>query len=224
MSKGRMFSWAIVVMLALVPVNSLRLWLQGEPPSGATPLGSVIGGAVAWGIAGALGFFLVVSARGIRKRQASEQQALARLQEQPLAPMVPRQALVRPGEVAYAAVQAHLREVHTVGYETETAGTSRPALFGVDTHHRSNATSTAVNEALIVATGELVVTDERVIFAGDHKSFALALDTLVNISGYTNGFTLSDGRATHTVLIEDPYQHAVFQFTLQKALHAIGMR
>lgn len=80
-----------------------------------------------------------------------------------------------------------------MGYETEATGTSHPQLFGVGTNHRGNATSMAVNEALIVAAGELVVTDERVIFAGDHKSFALALDTLVNVSAYTNGFTLSDG-------------------------------
>ncbi|KRC20859.1 hypothetical protein [Acidovorax sp. Root217] len=224
MGVGRFFSWVIVVILALVPVNWLRLWLQGEIPPSATLLQAVIGVALCWGIAGALGFFLVVSARGIRIRKAREQQALVRLQEQPLTPMVPRQALVRPGEVAYAAVEAGLREVHTVGYETETAGTSHPQLFGVGTNHHSNATSMAVNEALIVATGELVVTDERVIFAGDHKSFVLALNALVNISAYTNGFTLSDGRATHTVVIADPYQHTVFRITLQKALQAVGMR
>lgn len=90
MGIGRMISWLIVAILALVPFNWFRLWLQGEIPPSATLLMAVIGVAACWGIAGALGFFLVVSARGIKIRKAREQQALARLQEQPLTPMVPR--------------------------------------------------------------------------------------------------------------------------------------
>ncbi len=138
--------------------------------------------------------------------------------------MAPRQALVRPGEVAYTAVEAHLQEVHTVGYETETRGTSHPQLLGVGTNYRSTSTSTAQNQAVLVASGELVVTDQRVIFAGDHKSFVLALDSLVSITAYTDGFRLSDGRATYTVLVYEPYQHSVFRITLQKALKAVGVR
>lgn len=222
MGKGRMFSWAIVAVFVLVPFNWFRLWLQGEVPADATLLSLAAGTAFSWALGGALGFFLVVSARGIRARKAQEQRAIEALRQQPLVSVTPRQALLQPGEVAFAAVRASLQEVHTVGYETRTRGSSHDQILGTGTNHYSTGISKAVNEALTVATGELVVTNTRVIFAGDHKSFVLGLNTLVSISPYSDGFTLSNGHTTHTVLVQDSYQHAVFQITLQKVLNAAG--
>jgi hypothetical protein len=219
-----MISWGFVALFALTPFNWLRLWLQGDLPPGATPLQAMAGVAICWGLAGFGGFCTLRFAQAAKRRQAREQQALAQLHEQPLAPMVPRQALLQPGEVAYAAVEADLQEVHTVGQETRTRGSSYQQVLGTGIKHYSTSTSTARNEAVIVASGELVVTSERLIFAGDRTSFAMALRSLVNVNGHSNGFVLSDGASTRTVLIHDAHQHTVFRITLQKALKAVGMR
>lgn len=224
MGWGRMISWGFVALFALTPFNWLRLWLQGDLPPETTPLQALVGAAICWSLAGFSAFCTQRFARAAKRRQVREQQALAQLQEQPLTPMSPRQALLLPGEVAYAAVEAELEEVHTVGQETRTRGSSYQQVLGMGTNHYSTSTTTARNEAVIVASGELVVTSERVIFAGDHTSFTMALRSLVNVNGHTRGFILSNGASTRTVLIRDEHQHTVFRITLQKALKAVGMR
>ena len=224
MRWGRIVSWGFVALFALTPFNWLRLWLQGEFPQGATPLEAAVGVAICWGLASFGAFCTLRWARAAKRKQAREQQAFAQLQDRPLTPMAPRQTLLRPGEVAYAAVEADLEEIHTVGYDTQTKGRSYRQVLGTGTNHYSTSTSTERNRAVTVATGELVVSSERVIFAGDHASFAMALGALVNVNAHTNGFVLSDGVSTRTLLIHDPHEYTVFRITLQKVLHAAGMR
>ncbi len=70
MSGGRIFAWGVVGVLGLIPFNWVRLWLMNETSHGSTVSQFVIGTIVLWALAGGLGFFLVVSARGIRTQRA----------------------------------------------------------------------------------------------------------------------------------------------------------
>lgn len=52
--------------------------------------------------------------------------------------------------------------------------------------------SHAVKGMVEVATGELVATNQRVIFAGDNKSFSIPLHKLINVTPYSDGVGLHD--------------------------------
>jgi len=74
MSGGRILSWVIVAVLAWTPISSILSLVSGTPPDDALSSLAVTT-FVCWGIAGCLGYFLVVSARGLRI--AKERQARA---------------------------------------------------------------------------------------------------------------------------------------------------
>jgi hypothetical protein len=52
-----------------------------------------------------------------------------------------------------------------------------------------------------VSTGSLVVTNKRVIFNGDTKSFALRLDKILNVHPFGDGLQVSDDKG-HARLIK----------------------
>ncbi|GAC1379854.1 MAG: hypothetical protein NVSMB40_19520 [Aquirhabdus sp.] len=106
---------------------------------------------------------------------------MQQLLAQPLTEIRPAKALVKPGEKAYAAVMASLQEVKTVGYSAGTSGISVRVAKGV-TLRTGGARGRAVKGMVSVATGELVITDKRLIFAGDSKSFAIPLEDLLSIA------------------------------------------
>jgi hypothetical protein len=72
MSFGRLIAWVLVVILVLMPINWLRLGVAGELPKSSSISELLIGAVVCWLIAGGLGFFLVVSARGLKKLKARD--------------------------------------------------------------------------------------------------------------------------------------------------------
>ena len=74
MSIGRLLAWTLVAFTGFLPLNWFRLWAIGEAAAGSTLGQFLIGTLVSWGIAGALGFFLVISARGIKRGTAKEDQ------------------------------------------------------------------------------------------------------------------------------------------------------
>jgi hypothetical protein len=60
----------------------------------------------------------------------------------------------------------------------------------------------AVKGAVVVASGELVITDKRLIFAGDKKSFTMSIPNIVSTTNYVDGFSFSDGSKTHMVSVD----------------------
>ncbi len=70
----------------------------------------------------------------------------------------------------------------------------RPEAFGED-DHRLGVISKPI------ATGELVVTDQRILFASARKSFAVPFQSLISFAKYDNGCSLSDGRSTYVLSV-----------------------
>lgn len=67
------------------------------------------------------------------------------------------------------------------------------------------------------SSGELVITDHRLIFSGEPKSFVLSLNSLISVTKYANGLRVSDGKVTYTLLFKDPAAVKSFGITLEKA-------
>ena len=64
--------------------------------------------------------------------------------------------------------------------------------------HRGHIVS---DTALIpVSSGELIITNKRVIFRGDAKSFNLRLDKLLELNFYGDGVRLTDDKGKHRVV------------------------
>lgn len=217
-SIGRLLSWIIVVFLFLVPVNWFRLWFVGDIPKSSTLGEFLIGTLICWGISAGLGYFLIVSARGIQLRKAKDEQAMQELLDQPLTEINPKQALLKSGEKAYGSVFARLQEVQTVGYAGGSSGVSVRVAKGL-TLRTGGMRAHAVKGAVIVASGEIVITDQRVLFAGDRKSFDIPLESLLNVTNYTDGIGFHDNKKTYTFLTDKDRDREVFMIALNKVLH-----
>ena len=148
-----------------------------------------------------------------------DQQALELAMQSPLQEVRPRQALIKPDEKAYATIDATLLEEKTVGYSAGTRGMSVHVAKGV-TLRTSGTRAMPIKDMVEVARGELVITDKRVIFAGDRKSFFLANADLINTTNYTDGFGFTDGNKTYTLkTLKGPVQ-GLFAVALQKVLRS----
>jgi hypothetical protein len=77
-----------------------------------------------------------------------------------------------------------------------------------------------IRKAVTVASGELVITDKRVLFAGDRKSFAISLEDLLSITPFTDGFGFSDGDTTRILVTGDTPTTQIFGSVLDKVLVA----
>ena len=155
-------------------------------------------------VSGALAFFLVKSAKGLEILRTKQEQALNEVAHGPLKPVRPSVALLKKGETAYATVNAALKEIQTVGYSGGSGGMS-VHVAKVVTLRSSKFRSHAVKGMVEVATGELVVTDQRVIFAGNNKSFSISLDKLVNVTPYVDGVGLHDEHKNYLLGCADSF-------------------
>lgn len=203
--------------MAFVPINWIRIWIAGENSKDSTLLQFLIGTLICWGIAAALAYFLIVSQRGIRLRKERDEKALESLLAAPLTAIQPNKALVKAGETAYASVAAELKEVQTVGYSAGTSGVSVRVAKGV-TLRTAGTRGKAVKGMVSVASGELVVTDKRIIFAGDRKSFAISLEDILSTTDYADGFGFSDSKKTYTLTTTEEPARRRFSVVLEKVL------
>ncbi|HEU0189620.1 MAG TPA: hypothetical protein VFQ97_06435 [Gallionella sp.] len=216
-SIGRLLSWIIVVIFFLIPVNWFRLWFVGDIPKSSTLGELLIGTLICWGVSAGLGYFLIVSARGIKLRKAKDEQAMQELLAQPLTEIKPKQALLKSGEKAYGSIFASLQEVQTVGYSGGTSGVSLRVVKGL-TVRTGGIRAHAVKDAVIVASGELVITDRRVLFAGDRKSFDIPLESILNVNNYSDGFCFHDSKKTYTLITDNDRDRMVFAIALNKVI------
>jgi hypothetical protein len=211
-----MISWTIVIVTLVLPVNWLRIRFF-EPQAGAELNSLIVASLLCWSISGALAFFLIKSAQGLKLIEAKRQQALEEFAAQPLSPIRPVQALLKPHEVAYASVAATLKETQTVGYRSGNSGVSVRVMKGV-TVHSGGSHGHAVKAMVPVAAGELVITNQRVIFAGDAQSFSLPLSKLINVTNYSDGIAFHEGHKTHLLGCADPFLCRAFAMTVQKVI------
>jgi len=217
MTVGQVLAWCVSAIVFLIPLNWLRLWLVGELPQSSTLYQSLIGTVVLWGFAAGLAYFGIWWGKRQKARKAKADQELQELIAQPLQEIQTTSALLKPGEKAYAAIQGTLKETKTVGYSAGTAGMSVRVAKGV-TVRTGGIKGQAVKGSVSVASGELVITNQRVIFAGDRKSFAIANGNLLNTTNYSDGFGFTDGKTTHTVVTGSGKAHTIFAVVLHKVL------
>ena len=129
----------------------------------------------------------------------------------------PSSAILKAGETAYVEASAMLMEAKSAG----VVGGSR----GVSVHVAKGLTLRAgafkghkVEHIVVAARGHFVITSQRLIFAGDRKSFAVSFDKLINVTRYSDGFTFNDGSKSHNVLIPNPRERIVFTAILDRVL------
>jgi hypothetical protein len=217
MSLWRISGWGLVAFAAYIPINWLILSLNGDFPKENTLTENVIGTVICWGFAAGLGFLLVLTARGRKLRKAEEARALQRVLSQPLTEIHPTGVMLKSGERAYGAIAATLKEVKTVGYSGRTSGISVRVAKGV-TLRSGGIRGSAVKGMVSVASGELVITNQRVIFAGDMKSFEIPLDKLLNTTNFEHGFGFSDGKHTFLLKTDDGKDQILFGSALDRVL------
>ena len=216
MRIGGVILWLVVAFLFLVPLN--WAWLRASGGGAAGPLSQLlIGAAVCWGIGGVLGYLLIRRARQDRNKVARATLELEQLRAAPLSPVSSGRALLKPGEVAYANSSASLMKPQTVGYAGGSAGASVRVAKGVSIR-TSSTRAKAVKGLVSVATGDLVATNARIIFAGDSKSFYIALPNLLSVTPFNDGFSLSDGKSSYMLRIESAQARATFGVILEKLL------
>jgi hypothetical protein len=89
--------------------------------------------------------------------------------------------------------------------------------YRVGGHRGHIVTDTAV---LPVSTGELIITNRRIIFRGDNKSFNLRLDKLLELNFYSDGVRLTDDKGKPRVVqFSDPENRDVVGATLSYAIN-----
>ena len=152
------------------------------------------------------------------KGLGSENQiALAHVQVGALEPVKPTSALLQPGETAYATVRAKLYSMKSVGYRAARQSASVRLMKGF-TLGLAGIRAAPVKAPVELASGELVVTDKRIVFAGDRKSFSIPFSKLVNYHKVADGFLISSETTTHNLETGKSHQTDVFGAVLDRLL------
>lgn len=193
---------------------AVMILLSGLMTAAATSISSALPSLL---IGGGWCFYLYYVAGKGKHIEKAEALALEHAMAQPLTQIKPQQALLKPDEKAYGAIAAQLMEEKTVGYSAGTQGVSFKVAKGL-TLRSSGTRAKAVKGVVAVANGELVITDKRVIFAGDRKSFAIANDDLLNTTNYSDGFGFTDGNKTYTLTTAKGSDHTMFAVAVHKVL------
>lgn len=208
MTASRIASWLLAGILFVVPLYWLGRWGVGSlPPSISTA--SVIAGIwVSWGIGGGLVYWLITdSMRRLRKQEDVDEQAMKILLAQPLVRVEPKRATLRLGEYAYGALEGKLQKIQPAGAKESGRLTKTRTV---------NLPDRTIEKTIDVAAGELVITDQRVMFTGDHESFFIALENLATVTNYRDGFAFEDAKSSYTIVTGAGTDRATFALSLHK--------
>ncbi|MBS3933699.1 MAG: hypothetical protein KGZ35_05025 [Truepera sp.] len=131
--------------------------------------------------------------------------------------------ILQKGELAYWSEPASILEERVVKrrYEGGSQGFSfriaKGLSYRVGGHRGHIVTDTAV---VPVSFGELIVTNKRVIFRGDAKSFNIRLDKLLELNLYSDGVRLTDDKGKpRMVKFDDERNTDVVGATLSYAIN-----
>jgi hypothetical protein len=111
--------------------------------------------------------------------------------------------ILQKAELAYWSEPASILEERVVRrrYEGGSQGVSfriaKGVSYRVGAHRGHIVSDTAV---IPVSSGELIVTNKRVIFRGDTKSFNIRLDKLLELNFYSDGVRLTDEKGKPRVV------------------------
>lgn len=116
--------------------------------------------------------------------------------------------ILQKSEKIYWKESASLIEMKTVGrhYEGSSAGISFRVARGVRFNvGRRSGHSVSDKAAIHTSSGCFIITNKRIAFVGDQKSFALKLESVLNIQPGTNGVKFTDGHGTSKMI--EYYNH-----------------
>ena len=126
-----------------------------------------------------------------------------------LEPIDPGAVVLAKGEEAFIAIDAALVELKTVRWRGRSTGISMRLFKGVWLRH-SGAHGAPEQEIVPVAQGELVATNQRLIFAGDQKTVTVPLDKISSFEEIPNGLRFSNARRTFNFILGNEHGCDVF--------------
>ena len=137
------------------------------------------------------------------KLSISRMQTVNQIQNGALPNIHPTGLILQKGEIAHWEESANLLEEKVVkrGYVGGSQGASFRIMKGV-TYRVGASKGQLVSETAVVptSTGRLVITDRRVVFSGDKKSFNIKLDSILNLDMYTDGLNITDAKGTPRIV------------------------
>jgi hypothetical protein len=123
--------------------------------------------------------------------------------------------VVQKGEKAYWAEVGKILEERVIRrrYEGGSHGVSIRIAKGLSYRVGAHRGQLIADSAVVpVSYGELVITNKRIVFKGDKKSFSLKLEKILNIEFYSDGVNMS----------EESGKHRVVQFNESRNMDIIG--
>ncbi len=152
-----------------------------------------------------------------RLAQAANQAKLDHAKTGELVAIVPSRGILRKDELCYASIDASLCETRTVSYQARSSGVSVRVAKGI-TLRTGASKGRPVQEFVIAAVGELLVTDRRVLFVGDNKSVELKIEALIAFDQKRDGLTLSNASKTHHFRIQPGIDFDVFNIVARRVI------
>ena len=185
----------------------------------------LVADVVSLAIFGGVGYGIYRAVTSKPKASPTAPAALAALYSETIAadlPSIkPTTAILKAGETAYVEASSMLMETKSGGFVGGSRGVSVHVAKGL-TLRAGAFKGHKVEHIVVVARGHLLITSQRIIFAGDQKSFAVNLDKLINITRYRDGFTFNDGSKSHNVLVPKPLERTVFTAILDRVVNPPG--
>jgi hypothetical protein len=134
--------------------------------------------------------------------------------------------ILQKKEIAHWSEPGSILEERVVKrrYEGGSHGVSfriaKGVSYRVGGHRGHIVTDTAV---VPVSTGDLIITNRRIIFRGDNKSINLRLDKLLELSFYSDGIRLTDDKGKPRLIqFNDPENRDVVGATLSYAINSFS--
>ncbi|ABS49433.1 MULTISPECIES: hypothetical protein [Yersinia pseudotuberculosis complex] len=197
--KGKLTTvllWILFVFMLIFSFSTFAIESYGR--------GMIFGGI-------AVGLFVILRRSRRRDKEAQEKRArqdiitkeqVNKVHDGELPTANPRKAILRNDEIAYFAEFAKLRENKTVGYSSGGSSVRVRVAKGVSIGS-GGGRSRAMKEDIITSEGELVITNRRVIFAGNNKSFETPLTKLTNYESYLDGIKFHMDSKSYLLLMDE---------------------
>ena len=109
-------------------------------------------------------------------------------------------AMLREGEIAHFSTEGILLEEKITGYEANSTSVRVKITKGVSVG-KGGTKGKAIREIVGVSKGELAITNARIIFAGQLKSFEIPFSKLTNFHSIEDGLIFHVGSKSHIVRI-----------------------
>ena len=155
------------------------------------------------------------------EERALREQELENARTGDLVPIDSGTVVLQKGETAFSSIPASLLEFRTVRYRGRSTGVSVRVAKGVWLR-QSGSRGTAEKGLVAVARGTLVVTNRRLIFAGDNKSAAVPLSQISSFEAMKDGLRIGDSRKTYNFLTSASHYHTVFVTIADRLLQDHG--